>query len=185
MSSVNILNIIPKNPIAKFTDKFSFEIILEPLSQINKEIDLKMVYITSDNKENDQILGESKILLSNQNREKKFEFTGNAPNIYKIPENDIIGAAAIILSFFYNNQEFFRCGYYLNIYYDNEEMNIKIPDKIEVNHLIRDLLADKPRIVQYEIEWEGENGNNLNKSDEKGNLNVKEGKLDQEKLNNL
>ena len=185
MSSVNVLNIIPKNPIAKFTDIYSFEIIFEVLSEIKKEIEWKMVYITSENKINDQILGEIQIDPPNQLGNMKFEFTGEAPQIEKIPECDIIGVAAILLCCSYNDQEFFRCGYYLNVTYDNEEMNINMPEKIDVNHLIRNLLADKPRIVRYEIDWESENGKKDNKNDEAGHFMFNEGKMNQEKFKAL
>ena len=164
MSSVSVLNIIPKNPITKFTDTFSFEIIIEVLAELKKEIEWKMVYITSENQNYDQILSEIGIDPPNQLGQMKFVFEGEAPDISKIPENDVIGVAAILLCCSYNGQEFFRCGYYLNISYDNEEMNMNLPEKIEVNHLVRNLLASKPRIVKYEIDWEGDNAN-------KGNIN--------------
>ena len=185
MSSVNVLNIIPKNPITKFTDIYSFEIIFEVLSEIKKEIEWKMIYITSEDKKNDQILGEVQIDPPNQLGNMKFEFTGDAPQIEKIPECDVIGVAAILICCSYNEQEFFRCGYYLNITYDNEEMNINMPEKIDVNHLIRNLLADKPRIVRYEIDWESENGKKDNKNDEAGHFMFNEGKMNQEKFKAL
>ena len=184
MSSVNVLNIIPKNPITKFTDIYSFEIIFEVLSELKKEIEWKMVYITSDDQKNDQILNEIQIDPPSQLGQMKFEFTGDAPIISKIPENDVIGVAAILLCCSYNEQEFFRCGYYLNITYDNEEMNINMPEKIDVNHLIRNLLADKPRIVRYEIDWEGDS-KKFNKNDEVGHFMFNEGKMNQEKFKAL
>ena len=184
MSSVNVLNIIPKNPITKFTDIYSFEIIFEVLSELKKEIEWKMVYITSDDQKNDQILNEIQIDPPSQLGQMKFEFTGDAPIISKIPENDVIGVAAILLCCSYNEQEFFRCGYYLNITYDNEEMNINMPEKINVDHLIRNLLADKPRIVRYEIDWEGDHKKD-NKNDEVGHFMFNEGKMNQEKFKAL
>ena len=184
MSSVNVLNIIPKNPITKFTDIYSFEIIFEVLSELKKEIEWKMVYITSDDQKNDQILNEIQIDPPSQLGQMKFEFTGDAPIISKIPENDVIGVAAILLCCSYNEQEFFRCGYYLNITYDNEEMNINMPEKINVDHLIRNLLADKPRIVRYEIDWEGDS-KKFNKNDEVGHFMFNEGKMNQEKFKAL
>ena len=66
MSSVSVLNIIPKNPITKFTDTFSFEIIIEVLAELKKEIEWKMVYITSENQKDDQILNEIEIDPPNQ-----------------------------------------------------------------------------------------------------------------------
>ena len=185
MSSVNILNIIPKSPITKFTEPYSFEIIFEVLSELKYEIEWKMIYITSDNQKNDQILNEIEIDPPNQLGQMRFEFTGDAPKIETIPENDIIGVAAILLCCSYNAQEFFRCGYYLNINYDNEEMNINMPEKIEVNHLMRNLLADKPRIVRYEIDWEGENVKKDNKNNWAGQFMFNEGKMNQEKFQSL
>ena len=185
MSSVNILNIIAKNPITKFTDQYSFEIIFEVLSELKKEIEWKMVYITSQNEKDDQILAEIQIDPPSQLGQMRFEFTGDAPIVNKIPENDVLGVAAILLCCSYNEQEFFRCGYYLNITYDNEEMNINNPEKIEVNHLVRNLLADKPRIVRYEIDWEGENGKDKNKNDGAGHFMFNEGKMNQEKFKAL
>ena len=185
MSSVNVLNIIPKTPITKFTDPYSFEIIFEVLSELKYEIEWKMIYITSENQINDQILSEIEIDPPNQLGQMRFEFTGDAPKIEKIPENDLIGVAAILLCCSYNNQEFFRCGYYLNINYDNEEMNINMPEKIEVNHLMRNLLADKPRIVRYEIDWEGENIKKDNKNNWAGQFMFNEGKMNQEKFQSL
>ena len=185
MSSVNILNIIPKIPVAKFTEPYSFEIIFEVLSELKNEIEWKMIYITSDNQKNDQILNEIEIDPPKQLGQMRFEFTGDAPKIEKIPENDVIGVAAILLCCSYNEQEFFRCGYYLNITYDNEEMNINMPEKIDVSHLMRNLLAEKPRIVRYEIDWENEKGKKNNKNDWAGHIMFNEGKMNQETFHSL
>ena len=185
MSSVNILNIIPKIPVAKFTEPYSFEIIFEVLSELKNEIEWKMIYITSDNQKNDQILNEIEIDPPKQLGQMRFEFTGDAPKIEKIPENDVIGVAAILLCCSYNEQEFFRCGYYLNITYDNEEMNINMPEKIDVSHLMRNLLAEKPRIVRYEIDWEGENNKKDNKKDQAGHFMFNEGKMNQDTFKEL
>ena len=184
MSSISVLNIIPKNPITKFTETFSFEIVIEILSELTKEIEWKMIYITSENQKDDQILSEIEIDPPKQLGQMKFEFTGDAPNISKIPENDVIGVAAILLCCTYNGQEFFRCGYYLNISYDNEEMNMNMPEKIDLDHLIRNMLASKPRIVKYEIDWEGE-GNKDNKNEEAGHFMFNEGKMNQDKFKDL
>ena len=185
MSSVGVLNIIPKNPINKFTDNFAFEIIIEVLSELKKEIEWKMVYITSENQTYDQILSEIGIDPPNQLGQMKFVFEGEAPDISKIPENDVIGVAAILLCCSYNGQEFFRCGYYLNISYDNEEMNMNMPEKIAVDHLVRNLLASKPRIVKYEIDWEGDNANKGNINEGAGQFMFNEGKINQEKFKDM
>jgi len=170
MSLVKVLNIIPKNHISKFNSQYSFQIIMDITSELKKEIEWKMIYIFSDNKKDDQILSEIRINPTNQLGKKVIDFIGDAPIIEKIPQSDVLGAALILLCSSYNEQVFFRCGYFINVYYDNDEMNINIPEKIEVNHLVRDILADKPRIVIFEIKWEEENGEKEKKNDEDKNL---------------
>ena len=170
MSLVKVLNIIPKNHITKFNSQYSFQIIMDITSELKKEIEWKMIYIFSDNKKDDQILSEIRINPTNQLGKKVIDFIGDAPIIEKIPQSDVLGAALILLCSSYNEQVFFRCGYFINVYYDNDEMNINIPEKIEVNHLVRDILADKPRIVIFEIKWEEENGEKEKKNDEDKNL---------------
>ena len=187
MSSINILNIIPKNITSKFTDPFSFEVIFEVLSELKKEMEWKMIYIGSaEDKKYDQILETIEIDGPFHLGSMKFEFTGEAPDINLIPESEVLGVTAVILCCSYNNQEFFRCGYYLNNIYDNEEMNLNPPEKVDKNRIIRSLLADKPRITRFDIEWDNENNiekvNNENKV-ENENFMFKDGKMDAQQFN--
>ena len=186
MASINILNIIPKNTTSKFTDPFSFEIIFEVLSNLKKEIEWKMIYIGSaEDKKYDQILETIEIDGPFHLGSMKFEFTGEAPDISKIPESEVLGVTAIILCCSYNNQEFFRCGYYLNNIYDNEEMIINPPEKVDKDRIIRSLLADKPRITRFDIDWDNENVDNVineNKT-ENENFMFKDGKMDIQQFN--
>ena len=186
MASINIWNIIPNNTTSKFTDPFSFEIIFEVLSNLKKEIEWKMIYIGSaEDKKYDQILETIEIDGPFHLGSMKFEFTGEAPDISKIPESEVLGVTAIILCCSYNNQEFFRCGYYLNNIYDNEEMNINPPEKVDKDRIIRSLLADKPRITRFDIDWDNENVDNVineNKT-ENENFMFKDGKMDIQQFN--
>ena len=186
MASINILNIIPKNTTSKFTDPFSFEIIFEVLSELKKEIEWKMIYIGSaEDKKYDQILETIEIDGPFHLGSMKFELTGESPDINKIPESEVLGVTAIILCCSYNNQEFFRCGYYLNNIYDNEEMNMNPPEKVNKDRIIRSLLADKPRITRFDIDWDNENIDNINNENKRENENFmfKDGKLDMQQFN--
>ena len=186
MASINILNIIPNNTTSKFTDPFSFEIIFEVLSNLKKEIEWKMIYIGSaEDKKYDQILETIEIDGPFHLGSMKFEFTGEAPDISTIPESEVLGVTAIILCCSYNNQEFFRCGYYLNNIYDNEDMNMNPPEKVDKDRIIRSLLADKPRITRFDIEWDNENIDNINNENkgENENFMFKDGKMDIQQFN--
>ena len=188
MASINILNIKPKTTLNKFTDPFSFEIIFEVLSQITKEMEWKMIYIGSaEDKKYDQILEAVEIVGPFQLGSMEFELVGDAPDISKIPESVILGVTAIILCCSYNNQEFFRCGYYLNNLYDNEQMNLNPPEKVDKDHIIRSLLADKPRITRFDIDWDNGDGNKNceQEKDINENFMFKDGKMDIQKFNAL
>ena len=188
MASINILNIIPKNITCKFTEPFSFEVIFEVLSELKKEMEWKMIYIGSaEDKKYDQVLETIEIDGPFQLGSMKFEFIGDAPDISKIPESEILGVTAIILCCSYNNQEFFRCGYYLNNLYDNEEMNLNPPEKVDKNHILRSLLADKPRITRFDIDWDNEQVNKNYEQEKNINENFmfNEGKMDVQKFNSL
>ena len=54
----------------------------------------------------------------------------------------------------YNNQEFFRVGYYVNNYYEDQELNENPPSKPILEKLTRHILVEKPRLTKFQIEWE-------------------------------
>ena len=81
-----------------------------------------------------------------------FEFEGSAPNPSKIPPEDVMGVAALILTGSYKEQEFVRVGYYQNTEYDNEEMKEALPEPIRFDRLVRDINT-KPRVTRFQIKW--------------------------------
>ena len=80
-----------------------------------------------------------------------FEFEGSPPDPSKIPPEDVLSVATLILTGSYNDQEFVRVGYYQNTEYDNEEMKETPPGKIAFDRLVRDISA-KPRVRRFQIE---------------------------------
>ena len=81
-----------------------------------------------------------------------FEFEGTAVDPTKIPTEDVLGVAALILTGSYKEQEFVRVGYYQNTEYDNEEMKETPPDIIQFERLVRDI-STKPRVTRFQIKW--------------------------------
>jgi histone chaperone ASF1 len=81
-----------------------------------------------------------------------FEFEGSPPSPQSIPPEDVLGVAALILTGSYRDQEFVRVGYYQNTEYDNEEMKLAPPEKIQFEKLVRDISA-KPRVTRFQIKW--------------------------------
>jgi histone chaperone ASF1 len=81
-----------------------------------------------------------------------FEFEGTPPDPSKIPTEDVLGVAALILTGSYKDQEFVRVGYYQNTEYDNEEMKENPPANIIFDRLVRDI-STKPRVTRFQIKW--------------------------------
>ncbi len=79
------------------------------------------------------------------------------PDFSKIPQDDLLGVAAIIHSVSYQKQEFFRVGYFV---YNNYEdpLLLENPFPIQYDKVVRSILADKPRIIRHQIDWESESG---------------------------
>ena len=153
MSAIHVLNIKVLNPNAKFKEDFQFEIVFECLSELKKEIEWKVVYIgNADDEKYDQEL-ESIEIGPLKLGTMKFTLNAPCPDYMKIPDNDVLGVTAILLCCLYCGQEFFRCGFYLNNVYDNEEMNVNPPEQIVIDKVVRSILADKPRITKFNIDW--------------------------------
>jgi histone chaperone ASF1 len=81
-----------------------------------------------------------------------FEFEGQAPLPSKIPTEDVLGVAALILTGLYKDQEFVRVGYYQNTEYDSEELNQNPPNPVLFDRLVRDINT-KPRVTRFQIKW--------------------------------
>ena len=59
-----------------------------------------------------------------------------------------------MLTVSYKGAEFFRIGYYVYNNYIDPELLENTPEKVIIEKVHRNILADKPRITRFEIEWE-------------------------------
>lgn len=85
-----------------------------------------------------------------------FLFTADAPSPELIPASELVSVTVIILSCSYNDREFVRVGYYVNNEYDTEELRENPPAKVQVDHVVRNILAEKPRVTRFNIVWDNE-----------------------------
>ena len=60
----------------------------------------------------------------------------------------------------YNDNEFFRVGYYVNVLYATEEMNENPPYPPVLDQLGRLIMIDQPRVTNFPIEWDDACGSN-------------------------
>ena len=83
----------------------------------------------------------------------KFIFEADAPDLKRIPASEILGVTVILLTCSYDSREFVRVGYYVNNEYDSEELNTEPPAKPVIEHVRRNMLAEKPRVTRFAIKW--------------------------------
>ena len=118
----------------------------------SQDIEWRLIYVASPgNEELDQELDDC-LVGPVPVGVNAFEFEGSAPNPSKIPPEDVMGVAALILTGSYKEQEFVRVGYYQNTEYESEELRENPPAEIRFDLLTRDINS-KPRVTRFQIKW--------------------------------
>lgn len=156
MSVVSLLGIKVLNNPAKFTDSYEFEITFECLEQLKEDLEWKLTYVgSSDSLEHDQEL-DSVLVGPVPVGINKFVLMADAPSPDLIPAKELVSVTVILLSCSYKEREFVRVGYYVNNEYDTEELRENPPNKVQVEHIVRNILAEKPRVTKFNIVWDNE-----------------------------
>ena len=76
------------------------------------------------------------------------------PDHTKLPDEDIVGVTVILLTCSYQGKEFIRVGYYVNNEYIDEDLRENPPATPAVHRLARNILADKPRVTKFPIDFD-------------------------------
>ena len=157
MSIVSLLGIKVLNNPAKFTDPYEFEITFECLEPLKHDLEWKLTYVGSSRSlEHDQEL-DSILVGPVPVGVNKFVFSADAPSAELIPASELVSVTVILLSCSYDGREFVRVGYDVNNEYDSEELRENPPEKVQVEHIVRNILAEKPRVTRFNIVWDNEN----------------------------
>ncbi|KAF4611604.1 hypothetical protein D9613_003913 [Agrocybe pediades] len=151
--AVTIRNVEFINNPARFSDVYRFRVTFECIAPLEDDLEWRLIFVSCPGDEAlDQELDDCLVGPVPQGI-NSFEFEGSAPDPSRIPEEDVLGVAALILTGSYRDQEFVRVGYYQNTEYDNPEMNETPPPKIMFNRLVRDI-STKPRVTRFHIKWD-------------------------------
>lgn len=158
MSIVSLTGIEVLNNPAKFTDPYEFQITFECLEPLKEDLEWKLTYVgSSDSLDHDQEL-DSILVGPIPIGVNSFLFKADAPSPELIPASELVSVTVIILSCSYNDKEFVRVGYYVNNEYDTEELRENPPAKVQIDHVVRNILAEKPRVTRFNIVWDNEDG---------------------------
>lgn len=113
-----------------------------------------MIYVGSaESEEHDQVLDTIYVGPVPEGRHI-FVFQADPPDVSKIPEPDAVGVTIVLLTCSYRGQEFVRVGYYVNNDYADPEMRENPPTKPLFEKLTRNILASKPRVTRFKINWD-------------------------------
>lgn len=83
----------------------------------------------------------------------KFVFQSDAPNPELIPDEDKVGVTVVLVTCSYRGREFVRVGYYVNNDYADPFLLENPPSRVDITKLQRNILADKPRVTRFPIDW--------------------------------
>mmetsp|Transcript_19495 Transcript_19495/g.24551 ORF Transcript_19495/g.24551 Transcript_19495/m.24551 type:complete len:218 (-) Transcript_19495:217-870(-) len=154
MALVNVANMVVLDNPAPFENPLQFEITFECLQALEDDLEWKVVYVGSaESSTHDQTLDE--ILVGPVPvGVNKFILQADAPDPKSIPQNDILGVTVILVTCSYREREFVRVGYYVNNEYKEEYDEEKGPPMpLDLSKVERTILADKPRVTRFQINW--------------------------------
>ncbi|KAF9166048.1 Histone chaperone asf1 [Actinomortierella ambigua] len=154
MSVVNITQVQVLDNPTHFSNPYQFEITFECIAPLTADLEWKIIYVGSaDSNAHDQEL-ESIMVGPVPIGVNKFIFQADAPRLELIPHNDIVGVTVILITCSYMGREFVRIGYYVNNDYLDEELRANPPENIVYEKLYRNILAEKPRVTRFPINWD-------------------------------
>ena len=102
----------------------------------------------------------------------KFVLQADAPDISQIPQDDILGVTVVLVTCSYREKEFVRVGYYVNNEYTEPyDEEVGPPKPLDMSKVRRVVLADKPRVTRFPVQWGDKEESTEQKTEEEGNNN--------------
>jgi len=176
ITGVDVISKEQNNFVDDFREPFGFKIQLNCMEHLESSIEFNLIYVgSSESSAYDQVVDSVEIGPGIPAGNHEFDFvTENGVNPTQIQEGHLLGPTVVILNATYNEQEFVRVGYYVNVAYDVQEMNENPPSQVDFNHLKREILASEPRVTRFKINWtnNGEKYSIADNAMERGGQNV-------------
>lgn len=185
MAKVHITNVVVLDNPSSFLNPFQFELTFECIEELKEDLEWKMIYVGSAESEDfDQILDTIYVGPVPEGRHI-FVFQADPPDVTRIPEQDAVGVTIVLLTCSYRGQEFVRVGYFINNEYSDPELKENPPAKPQFEKLTRNILASKPRVTRFKINWDDSPANGIaaaSTSQPQGGTQVNDDSMDHENL---
>jgi histone chaperone ASF1 len=148
MSFFEILSVKVKKNLARINESFEFEIFFEIKKTLKKNLNLKVLYIISPKKEENNQELENFQISTKKIGKFKLVLIIRPPNFKGIPKEHIIGINVILFTIFLEKKALTNVGYYVN----NEETGTN--DNFGNNYfkeenIVRNILENEPRITHF------------------------------------
>ncbi|CAM9848125.1 unnamed protein product [Pylaiella littoralis] len=160
MSIVNVTNVVVLDNPTAFGNPLTFEVTFECLEALDADLEWKVIYVGSaEDTRYDQVLEEVDVgpIPIGVN---KFVLTADPPEPATIPSTDLVGVTVTLITCCYKQKEFIRVGYYVNNEHNDPAINAEIQegrippaDMLDPAQITRNILADKPRVTRFPIDW--------------------------------
>ncbi|CAM9317118.1 unnamed protein product, partial [Ectocarpus fasciculatus] len=155
MALVNVISVAVLDNPTTFSNPFQFDITFECVRELQDDLEWKVTYVGSaEDASRDQTLEEVMVGPVNEGV-NRFVLQAPCPNIAEIPQDDLLGVTVVLVTCSYLDQEFIRIGYYVNNApaegYDPENP----PVTVDIATVMRNILADQPRVTRIPINWNG------------------------------
>lgn len=179
MAKVHITNVVVLDNPSSFLNPFQFELTFECIEELKEDLEWKMIYVGSaESEEFDQVLDTIYVGPVPEGRHI-FVFQADPPNVARIPEQDAVGVTVVLLTCSYRGQEFVRVGYFINNEYSEPELRENPPAKPLFHQMTRNILASKPRVTRFKINWDDTPANGTsNGIEEEGGMTMGNGTED-------
>jgi len=148
MSFFEILSVKVKKNLVKINENFEFEIFFEIKKILEKNLNLKVVYIISPKKEENNQELETFQISTKKIGKFRLVLKIRPPNFKGITKENIIGINVILFTIFLKKKAVTNVGYYVS----NEEIGNS--DNIDNNYfqeenIVRNILENEPRITHF------------------------------------
>jgi len=161
MAKVHITNVMVLDNPSSFFNPFQFELTFECIEELKEDLEWKMIYVGSaESEEHDQVLDTIYVGPVPEGRHI-FVFQADPPDVTRIPEQDAVGVTVVLLTCCYRGQEFVRVGYFINVDYSDPELRENPPQRPQFEKMTRNILATKPRVTRFKINWDDSPSNGL------------------------
>ena len=159
MTAVNLTNVTVLDNPSPFTNPFQFEVTFECLQPLQDDLEWKVTYVgCAESEEHDQVL-EEVLVGPVPMGVNKFVLQAPPADHTKIPQEDLLGVTVVLLTCSYKDKEFVRVGYYVSNtsteVTEGEMQEGEAPPQVnDIRTVQRHLLADKPRVTRFPIDWD-------------------------------